>query len=323
VKPEFSVVIPVHNRRKLLARALASLCRQTFAYFEVIVVDDGSSEDIASVVARFPQLSIRLITTGGRGANFARNMGTDAAAADFVAYLDSDDAFLPMRLEIMAKAIAAGDADILATPLYVWRGKKHVQVRPGRGPMPGEEISEFYFVADQRMQSTSFVVRAASARAVRWDEGLQKAQDADFMIRLVRAGNRLQFIDQPLAVVYDEPEGRISNSNGEANMRQWLDRSAGILTPRARRGFELYVLAYEVSRRSRAEALGLVLSNAFCGAVPPRVVLKALYRNGVPEALFKKTAQLALRARPSSQNFGLVAYLEELEAEAERGLESA
>lgn len=316
---QFTVVIPTRNRVNLLSRALESLARQTFSQFDVVVVDDGSTEDIAAGIARFPKLSIRLLSTGGKGAPFARNMGTDAAQGEFIAYLDSDDVFLPDKLEVVARTIAGGQADIVVGPGFVWRGEPRVQLRPSRPPRSDEDLSEFYFVADERIQTSCFVVRTSAAQAVRWDERLRKVQDPDFMIRLVRAGKRLVYVDQPLSVLYDDtPVGRISNNNSEANMRDWLARSDGILTPRARQGFELYALAYEVSLRNKGAALGMVGRNAFAGAVPPKVLAKSAFRVVAPQAMFKKLAQLMLARDQGASRPELATFLAEVETAAAR-----
>ncbi|WP_375450517.1 glycosyltransferase family 2 protein [uncultured Devosia sp.] len=315
--PLFSVVIPVKNRTRLLARALASLAGQTCSDFEVLVVDDGSSEDVAAVTARFPGLDITLLAAGGTGASSARNIGTDVARGEYIAYLDSDDVFIPEKLAIVAAELAKTPADVIASPLYVWRNQPHVQIRPARPPLPNEDIADFFFVADQRIQSTGMIVRASAARKVRWDEGLSKVQDPDFLIRLLRAGSTLHFIPTPLAVLYDDTaEGRVSSNNSEANMRDWLQRDAARLSRQARIGFELYALAYEVARTSKLKALALVGKGALSGMIAPTIIAKSMIRILLPEARFKALAQTALRRKPEAHNAPLAAYLNELETTA-------
>jgi len=87
VTPAISVVIPCRDRLRLLHRALDSLDRQSMADFETIIADDGSIGDVRAVAAAFPRLAVRVVATGGGGANVARNLGTDAARAAYVAYL--------------------------------------------------------------------------------------------------------------------------------------------------------------------------------------------------------------------------------------------
>jgi glycosyltransferase involved in cell wall biosynthesis len=290
-----SVVIPVRDRLPLLERTLGSLRLQSYRHFEVIIVDDGSKEDVGEVVARFPDLTIRLLRSGGRGANRARNMGTDAAAGSFIAYLDSDDLFLPDKLLRAAARLEAEDPDILISAGYVWRGSDRLQIKPRRPIEAAEDISEFYFVQDERFITSAFVVKASAAREVRWDEALNKVQDPDFMIRLVRSGRRITYLEEPLVVLCDDVQtGRISHANHAANMQDWLNRSGHLLTSRARASFEMYVMAYEIARRDRISGMRFASKHILSSKVPPRLILKSFYRIMVPVSLFKITAQARL-----------------------------
>ena len=89
-KPFFSVIIPVYNRTDLLKRAVASVLRQDFADFELLVVDDGSIDDIRGIVDGFSDSRIRYFRQANRGASAARNAGIDLARGDNVAFLDSE-----------------------------------------------------------------------------------------------------------------------------------------------------------------------------------------------------------------------------------------
>lgn len=107
VIPCFSVVIPVHNKGPLLADALASVAAQTCRDFEVIVVDDASSDEGLEALARFPQLPLRLLrrASAGPGGYAARNLGIQAARAQWIAFLDADDLWYPDHLATAAQLI--------------------------------------------------------------------------------------------------------------------------------------------------------------------------------------------------------------------------
>ena len=94
--PLFSVVIPVHNRAGFIARAIESVLSQSFKDFELIVVDDGSTDDTPKIADRYP---VRLIRQPNRGVSAARNSGILAARGQIIALLDSDDVWKPKKLQ--------------------------------------------------------------------------------------------------------------------------------------------------------------------------------------------------------------------------------
>src|SRR5437868_3791234 len=107
--PLLSVIIPTYNRSGLLREALATVRAQACADYEVIVVDDGSTDDTADVLARFgegePPGRFRVLRQANAGQGAARNLGIAEARGEYCAFLDSDDRFFPWTLAIVAAAI--------------------------------------------------------------------------------------------------------------------------------------------------------------------------------------------------------------------------
>jgi glycosyltransferase involved in cell wall biosynthesis len=102
---KFSVVIPNYNNGATLARAIESILAQTWPAHEIIVIDDGSSDDSAAVAARFGE-RVRYIRQANAGVSAARNHGARLATGNWLAFLDADDIYLPERLEAHARWIA-------------------------------------------------------------------------------------------------------------------------------------------------------------------------------------------------------------------------
>lgn len=116
-----SVVIPTYNRAELLSRAIDSVLAQTYDDFELLVVDDGSTDDTEAVVTAYDDDRVRYLAhETNRGANPARNTGIEAAEGEFVAFLDSDDEWRPRKLEAQLdrlEAVEAESGDSAAEPV--------------------------------------------------------------------------------------------------------------------------------------------------------------------------------------------------------------
>src|SRR5581483_6264857 len=103
MNPLVSVILPVYNGEKYLAAALDSVRAQTHRSFEIIVVDDGSTDGSAAVAARYPEVKYAYQSNGGISA--ARNCGIRLAVGDVFALLDADDLWLPDKLERQLAAL--------------------------------------------------------------------------------------------------------------------------------------------------------------------------------------------------------------------------
>jgi len=101
MQPFFSVIIPTFNRASLLPRAIDSVLKQTFADWEVIIVDDGSKDNTKEVVEKYADQRIRYIYQTNAERSVARNNGIDNAKGQYICFLDSDDYYLPNRLELL------------------------------------------------------------------------------------------------------------------------------------------------------------------------------------------------------------------------------
>ena len=97
-KPKFSVVVPLYNKCHYIARAIQSVLDQTYDNFELIVVDDGSTDGSAEIVKRFGDSRIRMLEQANSGASGARNSGIKCSRGEWIAFLDADDIWMPENL---------------------------------------------------------------------------------------------------------------------------------------------------------------------------------------------------------------------------------
>jgi glycosyltransferase involved in cell wall biosynthesis len=287
-RPVFSVVIPLYNRADIVAQTIRSVLDQDFQDFEIIVVDDGSKDDPEPVVAAFGDPRIRYLRQANAGGGAARKRGIEAARGRYVAFLDSDDQFLPGKLSIMAAALPHDERTVLYSQMKVDRGVDRYWVRPDRGIREGEDVGEYLFCANQFMQTSTLVVPAGLAKRVRFDPALKKGQDLDFAVRLQVAGGRFVMIEQPLTIWLDATEaGRTSYVRGYETSLDWLERCGHLLTARARHGYRATVLAYHMAPIRPLATIRELLRGLFLGRVPPRILARQLLRSYLPKSLYR------------------------------------
>jgi glycosyltransferase involved in cell wall biosynthesis len=198
--PDISVVLATYDRRHTLPRAVASVLAQGEVRFELIVVDDASRDGTADYLATLFDARIRTITIERNGGpSAARNLGLKAARGGIVAFLDSDDAYLPRRLAAPLAAFAA-DASLVCTLSSAIR-HDHKWTREARVPAVrlAAPAFEWALICDLvPVEATSITVRRKAALAVGgFCERLGLIEDREFLIRLARQG-AAQLLSEPL-----------------------------------------------------------------------------------------------------------------------------
>jgi hypothetical protein len=195
--PSFSIVITAYEAAATIAAAVRSSLEQTHPAHEVIVVDDGSTDDLAAALTPF-EGQIEVVRKQNGGGASARNAGAAAASGDFMAILDADDTYQPRRLEALAGlATARPDLDLVTTD--------------ARFVVDGEGVGSFsahnpFAASDQRKAifGNCFVGGWPAVRLSRlaevggFDEQMRIAYDWDCWLRLILHGATAGLVDEPL-----------------------------------------------------------------------------------------------------------------------------
>jgi glycosyltransferase involved in cell wall biosynthesis len=208
-EPKISVIIPTYNREKVLPRAVKSALNQTFKDFEILVVDDGSTDNTQEVVEDLQKKDERIKYfryTPNQGGNVARNLGIKKSQGDYIAFLDSDDEWLPESLEERIKFFdTLSDEYGLVYCQSIKKILKKEQVVPKRGIKENESIVEYLFEGEGNLQTSSIIVRKniLEKDGLFFDEELKRHQDWDFVIRL-RKYAEFYFLKKPLTVWHAE-----------------------------------------------------------------------------------------------------------------------
>lgn len=212
----FSVVMPLYNKGLSVGSAIQSVLNQTYKDFELIVVNDGSTDASADIVASFEDPRCRLIHKVNGGVSSARNAGIRASSNEFIAFIDADDLWSPMHLEVLNRLIKRfGDhADVFSTMIVETEAELNCGLYVA-GILVEDSLIVDYFVpasAPARLlSSSSFAVRQSVAHQVGlFDERLSYGEDVEFWYRIFRRGFKLAATPQATAQYRLEAENRSS-----------------------------------------------------------------------------------------------------------------
>lgn len=189
--PDISVVLTTYNRRELLPRAIASVLAQADANFELLIIDDASTDGTANYLRSLndPRIVIN-VAEKNSGPSGARNIGLKLARAPAVAFLDSDDAYLPRRLSAPLAVLAAEPTVVCVLS----SARKYDRDVPRDARIPDlklpPEAFEWALTCDLvPVEATSVTVRRAAVLAAGgFCEALRRTEDREFLIRLARHG---------------------------------------------------------------------------------------------------------------------------------------
>ncbi|MBY0361669.1 MAG: glycosyltransferase [Phreatobacter sp.] len=208
--PLVSVVIPCYNRAQTIRRAIDSALAQELAEIEILVVDDGSADDSRGIVSAHPDFRVRLLARARNGgASAARNTGIAAARGEWVAFLDSDDLWLPGKLQRQLAAHATRPGPDVSCTGVEMHLLDHGVVRTQTCEDQADWAQRLAMGCDLSPGTTQMTRRAAFGRIGPLDESLPRFEDWDWLLRYTRSGAIIA-VQEPLARVYNR-RGRLGD----------------------------------------------------------------------------------------------------------------
>ena len=203
-RPLVSVVIPVRNRARLLARAILSVLAQSRSELEIIVVDDGSKDDPGATVDSFGDSRIRMLSlAGANGAGRARNEGIRAARGRWIAFLDSDDEWLPRKLELQLARASDPRTTVVYCLSYAYDGFTSQLNLMRTALFEGQVLDHLLRGWVLPTTSVAMIERAALLAVDGFTETLPSRQDYDLWLKLAQAGNRFAAVREPLVIKHE------------------------------------------------------------------------------------------------------------------------
>lgn len=224
-----SVVIPAYNYARYLTEAITSVLAQTFTTLELIVVDDGSTDDTTDLCARYTDPRFRYVRQDNAGLSAARNTGIRHARHSYVAFLDADDRWDPRFLEAVADQFSRLGSEFAAVATACSRmdGEGKLLAPPRQNFLLQGELTTATFCLRNRPLSSSVVVRrSVFDECGGFDTSLRSSEDRDMWIRLTARGHRFFYLAAPLASIRRHPQNMSKNAPR-------MKRNSGLVLRRA------------------------------------------------------------------------------------------
>ena len=217
-----SVVIPAYNIENVVGRAIDSVLAQTHRADEIIVVDDGSTDNTAAIVQAYGD-AVSYLRQDNGGVSAACNTGIRAAAGEWIAFLDGDDKWLPERLELQLDLLQRNSHLVWTSCNYIFRSEKsgaHQEFMDStladKLLTGAEYFGSFLKVAVQAEgwnRSSMLINRAVFAELGVFEEGLNWGEDIDMWWRIGYRWPQLGYVNKPLAIYYRDRPGSLSAGN--------------------------------------------------------------------------------------------------------------
>ena len=206
--PEISVIIPAYNQADYVSQAIQSVLSQTNPNYELVVVNDGSTDETPQILSQFQDPRIRVISQPNRGLAAARNAGIRESSAPLIALLDSDDYFLPDKLAIQSEyllqhpeiGMVGGGIQIVN---HAGEILKQIINKPD-----GLDLQGLLF-ANPFVPSSIMIRRQWFDRVGTFDENLRACEDWDMWLRIGYAGCLFAWVDYPV-VAYRQHQGQMT-----------------------------------------------------------------------------------------------------------------
>jgi hypothetical protein len=213
-----SVVIPAYNAAKSISRTIESVLAQSRRADEIIIIDDGSTDNTAEAIKKFGS-DVCYIYQENAGPSVARNRGIEAAGGEWIAFLDADDEWLPERLSLQAELLVRNEHLVWTTANFYKclcdeeRRRANINPELGQKALGDKEYFDDFFRTSLprgcSWTGTMLIKKKVLQEAGMFQPGLHIAEDTDLWFRIACRWPRIGFIAEPLAIYHMTTAGSL------------------------------------------------------------------------------------------------------------------
>ena len=221
-----SIIIPCFNSEQFIVRAIESVLKQTYKNYEIIVVDNNSSDNTTGIIydymKRCPN-KIKVLHEYKKGAPAARNKGLYEAKGEWIQFLDSDDELLPDKLKQQIEVADSSEADVVTGSSYIYKvfnNKLYKSLRK----VESDDVWKGLLTSKLGITSANLWKRKALLAVEGWDENKSSSQEYDLLFRMLKNNSNISFCPVPLTIVHINPNS-VSNSRNDSRIVEILNNS--------------------------------------------------------------------------------------------------
>ena len=193
-----SVIIPTYNRAATILESVNSVLTQTYSDIELIIIDDGSTDNTEEIIKSIPDKRIVYLKQTQQGACIARNHGIDVAKGQYIAFNDSDDIWVSDKLEKQLECLKSSHADVVYCGMERHVGNK-VHYFPA-DQKKGEKLTLEKLLSRNKVSTQTILMKREITDAIRFDSTYMRFQDWDFVLRILERGYKVEYLHEPLVV---------------------------------------------------------------------------------------------------------------------------
>lgn len=288
--PRFSIVIPTYNRSSSVMDTLRSCLEQTYNNLEIVVVDDGSTDDTREVLAAIEDPRLVVVHQENAGPAAARNHGMRKATGEYIAFLDSDDSWYPEFLQAANDALEEHGNVLLYGQIIVDRGVGRYWIKPDRALGGEESIYDFLYIHGGFIQTSTMVVPRSLADKVHWDESVTFGDNDQFAIDCWRTGIPFHMLPAPYTLYADIISAdalsqlpiHAGKSEKYTNFFTWMATQKSLMSPQAWAGFQAKFESVGLARSAPLASFSLLWQGYRAGAISPLGIIRQSIQNLFP-----------------------------------------
>lgn len=231
MKPFISIVIPVYNSDKYIEKCIKSITSQTFNNYEVIIIDDGSTDNSLSVIKKNINNKFKIISQKNSGAGMARNVGINMATGKYITFMDSDDFFLDKYcLEKISRVLLKEDCDVAVYKMVRYYEKKNKFLFENditTNDMQFKNVYDYlYFTIENSRLSVSQCDKIVKLDIIKkykiFFEKMSMLEDIDWSLKLYEKIKTIKIINEPVYVYRQNINGSVSSFYNEKKIEDCI-----------------------------------------------------------------------------------------------------